>query len=116
MITIRSRWWLLVMMAALTLMLASCGGSTAPAPAEPAKEEAKTEEEAAPAQEEADTEEEAAPAQEEAKTEEEAAPASGEKTKITWWTEATDDQYRDLIQKEFVDTFNAAHPDIELEI
>ncbi|MFN8442068.1 MAG: extracellular solute-binding protein [Caldilineaceae bacterium] len=44
-----------------------------------------------------------------------AAAAGGEKTKITWWSEAgTEQKYRDLIQKEFIDTFNAAHPDIEL--
>jgi raffinose/stachyose/melibiose transport system substrate-binding protein len=57
----------------------------------------------------------AAPAGEAAADEQ--AASSGEKVQITWWTEATDNQaYRDLIQEQFVDTFNAAHPDIELEI
>lgn len=40
---------------------------------------------------------------------------SAAKTKVTWWTESTDDQYRELIQKEFIDTFNAANPDVELD-
>jgi raffinose/stachyose/melibiose transport system substrate-binding protein len=45
-----------------------------------------------------------------------AQPASTEKIKLTWWTEAPEDQYRKLIQEQFVDTFNKAHPDMQLEI
>jgi raffinose/stachyose/melibiose transport system substrate-binding protein len=51
-----------------------------------------------------------------------AAPAvvSGEKVSVTWWygnqEEAVQEQHRQAIQRDFVDTFNAAHPDIELKI
>ncbi len=45
---------------------------------------------------------------------------AGEKTKITWWygnqEEAVQNQHRQAIQQNFIDTFNAAHPDLELEI
>ncbi len=47
-------------------------------------------------------------------------PASGERVTVTWWygnqEEAVQNQHRQAIQENFVDTFNAAHPDIELEI
>ncbi len=46
--------------------------------------------------------------------------ATGEKVKVTWWygnqEEAVQEQHRQAIQKNFIDTFNAAHPSIELEI
>src|SRR5262245_6998985 len=74
MIAARLRWWLLTMMTVLALLLVSCGGSAAPAPAE---------EKAEPAQEEAQGQEEAAPAQEEAAAEE--AEPTGEKSNIIFW-------------------------------
>ncbi|MFN8486065.1 MAG: extracellular solute-binding protein [Caldilineaceae bacterium] len=49
-------------------------------------------------------------------TQQQAQPASGEKVKVVWWTESTDEQYRKVIQEQFVDTFNKAHPTIELQI
>ena len=46
-----------------------------------------------------------------------AAPAaSGEKVKVTWWTENAEDVYQKGLTENFVKTFNAAHPNIELEI
>lgn len=95
-----TRQWRLLIMAILALLLVSCGSATAPA----APEAAPAEEEAAPAAQE---EEAAPPAEEEA--------ASGEKVKITWWEQPPEDQYRELLLKEFVGSFNAAHDDIELE-
>jgi raffinose/stachyose/melibiose transport system substrate-binding protein len=46
----------------------------------------------------------------------EQAPASGEKTKVVWWTESTEAPLEEAFQKQFVEAFNAAHPDIELEV
>jgi raffinose/stachyose/melibiose transport system substrate-binding protein len=47
---------------------------------------------------------------------EEPAPAAGEPVKIVWWMLGDDIASRDMLQEEFVDTFNAAHDDIELEM
>lgn len=65
----------------------------------------------------------AAPAGEAAAPAQEAAPAAGgdaagEKTKVVWWTEGgnIDAAVRDELQRQLVDTFNASHPDIELEL
>jgi raffinose/stachyose/melibiose transport system substrate-binding protein len=45
---------------------------------------------------------------------------SGERVTVTWWygnqEEAVQSQHRQAIQKNFVDSFNTAHPQIELEI
>ena len=94
--------WQWLILTILTLLLVSCGGQ---APAPSAQEEA-----AAPAATEAaaPAEEAAAPAKEEA--------APGEKVKVTWWEQAPEDQYRELLKKEFVESFNAAHDDIEVEM
>ena len=42
--------------------------------------------------------------------------ASGDKVKVTWWTEEAEDQYQQVLQENFVKTFNDAHPNIELEL
>lgn len=42
--------------------------------------------------------------------------ASGEKVKVVWWTENSEEQYQQKLKENFVDTFNAAHPNIELEL
>src|SRR5262245_29029149 len=96
----------------LALFLSACGGATPPAaPAAEAPTVAPAAEAptAAPAAE-APT---VAPAAE-APT---AAPAAGaEKVKVTWWTENAEQPLQDALKRDFVDTFNAAHPNIELEI
>jgi raffinose/stachyose/melibiose transport system substrate-binding protein len=51
-----------------------------------------------------------------AQPEQAAAPAAGEKTQIVWWSEAVEPELQDQFQEQFVDAFNAAHPDIELEV
>jgi raffinose/stachyose/melibiose transport system substrate-binding protein len=66
----------------------------------------------------------AAPAGDAATPAQEAAPAAGsdaaagEKTKVVWWTEGgnIDAAVREELQRQLVDTFNASHPDIELEL
>lgn len=66
----------------------------------------------------------AAPAGDAAAPPQEAAPAAGgdaaagEKTKVVWWTEGgnIDAAVREELQRQLVDTFNASHPDIELEL
>jgi ABC-type glycerol-3-phosphate transport system substrate-binding protein len=45
-----------------------------------------------------------------------AAAATGEKTKIVWWGETVDPALEAAFQEQFVDAFNAANPDIELEV
>lgn len=49
-----------------------------------------------------------------------AAPAAsagtGEKVKVSWWTENLEDKYQKALQENFVKTFNDANPDIELEL
>lgn len=47
-----------------------------------------------------------------------AAGGDGVKTKVTWWTEGGNmlPEASEAFQKQFVDAFNAANPDIELEI
>jgi len=45
--------------------------------------------------------------------------ASGDastKTKVVWWTESVEPALEEAFQKQFVDTFNESHPDIELEV
>ena len=43
--------------------------------------------------------------------------AAGEKTKVLWWGEdRRARRLQDKFQQQFVDVFNAEHPDIELEI
>lgn len=54
----------------------------------------------------------AAPAEEK---QEAAAPPAKEVVKIVWWGESGDEQQRAWLQKHFVDTFNAAHPDIQID-
>lgn len=98
----RKRPWfqVLALGAVLVLIVAGCA-----APAQPTAPAAEAPAAAEPAAQE--------PAAAEAPA---AEPAAGEKTKITWWTESPEQQYRDLLMKEFVEPFNAAHDDIELEI
>jgi multiple sugar transport system substrate-binding protein len=99
--------WLGILVIA-SMMLAACGGSSAPAPAA---------EEAAPAAEEAAAEEEVAA--EEATTSEEEAPAaeaSGDKVQIRWFVglgTGTDPEQQ-AVQQEVVDEFNASQDKIEL--
>jgi raffinose/stachyose/melibiose transport system substrate-binding protein len=38
------------------------------------------------------------------------------KKKVVWWTSATEDEYRPTINRLFVEGFNAANPDIELDL
>ena len=45
-----------------------------------------------------------------------APPAEGAKTKVVWWTESVEPALEEAFQKQFVDSFNASHPDIELEV
>lgn len=41
---------------------------------------------------------------------------SAEKVKVVMWSESVLEANRAMLQKEFVDTFNAAHPNIQLEL
>jgi raffinose/stachyose/melibiose transport system substrate-binding protein len=100
---------LVALLMLIALLLSACGGAApqgsgaAPtaAPAAPAAER-PTAAAAPPA------EATAAPA----------APAAsgGQKVKITWWTENAEEPLQQALKSDFVETFNAAHPDIELEI
>jgi len=85
------------------LFLSACGGAAAPPAAAPT---------AAPA---AAPEATAAPAAAEP-TAAPAPAAGGDKIKITWWTENAEQPLQDALKRDFVDTFNAAHPNMELEI
>ncbi len=61
----------------------------------------------------------AAPAVPAAPVEDAGAAASadtGAKTKVVWWTESVEPALEEAFQKQFVDTFNESHPDIELEV
>src|SRR5262245_56983187 len=96
---------LTVLLTLVTLFLSACGGGAAPAaPATSAPAGAPT---AAPAAEPTA-----------AAAEPTAAPAAnaGGKVKVTWWTENAEEPRQQALKKDFVDTFNAAHPDIEVEI
>lgn len=42
--------------------------------------------------------------------------ASDVKTKVVWWTEEVEPELQELFQEQFVGAFNAANPDIELEV
>src|SRR5262245_40560839 len=95
------------------LFLSACGGAAAPPAAAPTAAPAAAEPTAAPA---AAPEATAAPA---AAPEATAAPAaaptaapagaaSGEKIKITWWTENAEQPKQDALKRDFVDSFNAA--------
>lgn len=83
-------------LALLALVVSACGGA---APAAPAAEQAT----AAPVAEQATAA--AAPAQ-----------ASGDKVKLVWWTENVQPPYQEALKRDFIDPFNAAHPNIELEL
>ena len=56
------------------------------------------------------------PAATSSETATEAPAASGEKVKVTWWTETAVGDYQDRLTENFVKTFNDAHPNIELEL
>ncbi len=45
-----------------------------------------------------------------------AASASGDKAKVLWWGESVEPELQDKFQQQFVDVFNAEHPNIELEV
>lgn len=96
----KSLYRLFAMLIIAAQLLSACGS---PATAQPAA----TQEPAAQA-----TTVEATTAPEAAST---TAPSS-EKIKVVMWTEAVLEANRAMLQKEFVDTFNAAHPDIQLEL
>ena len=105
------RW--IALLTLMALVLSGCGGA---APSTPAAGGAAT---TAPAAEQPT----AAPAAEQptaapAAEQPTAAPAAsgGQKVKVTWWTENAEEPYQKALQTDFVDTFNAAHPDIELEL
>src|SRR5436190_22512255 len=85
----------------ITLLLSACGGGATPPAAAPTAG-AAPEASSAPAAPEAT----AAPAP----------AASGDKVKITWWTENAEEPRQQALKRDFVDTFNAEHPNIELEI
>ena len=93
------------------LFLSACGGAAAPQAAAPTAAPAAEAATAAPA---AAPEATAAPAAE--ATAAPAPAASGDKTKITWWTENAEEPLQQALKRDFVDSFNAAHPTMELEI
>ncbi len=45
-----------------------------------------------------------------------AVPATGDKVKVSWWTENAEENYQKGLVENFVKSFNDAHPNIELEI
>lgn len=57
-----------------------------------------------------------APGEEPGEVATEAPAAPVEEAVVTWWAAAPAEEHRQVINKLFRDTFNAAHPDIELEI
>lgn len=73
------------------LALSACGSAAPATPAAPAAEQPSTGAAVAPA-------------------------ASGEKAKVVWWTENVQPVYQEALKRNFIDPFNAAHPNIELEI
>jgi len=58
----------------------------------------------------------AAPAAQPAATTSGGGTGDSAKTKIVWWTEEVEPQLQEAFQKEFVEAFNAANPDIQLEV
>lgn len=94
----------------IALLLSACGGAATPAAA-PTTAPAASGDQAQPTAAEAapTTAAEAAPTTAPATTD-------GQKVKVTWWTENAEDPYQEALKRNFVDPFNAAHPDIELEI
>src|SRR6266511_2864425 len=101
--TMKSISRLTALLVLFALFLSACGGAAAPPAAAPT---------AAPAAEAAT----AAPAAAPEATAAPAPAASGDKTKITWWTENAEEPLQQALKRDFVDTFNAAHPTMELEI
>src|SRR5690349_11766055 len=120
--TMKSICRLTALLVLFAVFLSACGGASAPQAAAPtAAPAAAPEATAGPA---AAPEATAAPAAAEATAapaaaEATAAPApasGGDKTKITWWTENAEEPLQQALKRDFVDSFNAAHPNLELEI
>ncbi len=83
-------------LAAAGLVAASCTPAPAPAPTQAPQEPAAT----------------AQPATAVPPT---AAPPAAESFKVVWWNESVDDAQKQVLIENFVDTFNAAHPDTPLD-
>lgn len=93
----------------ITLVLSACGTSApqgAAATTVPAAEAQPTTAAGAPAPTDA--------AAAQPTTAPAAAANSGEKVKVEWWTENAEQPYQDALKRDFIDPFNAAHPNIEL--
>lgn len=94
---------LVSLLVVLATVLSACGGAAAPAAqtGEQAGGQATT----APAAGEAQAGGQAA-----------APAAGGEKVKVVWWNETYESALEEKFKTQFVDAFNAAHPNIELEV
>jgi raffinose/stachyose/melibiose transport system substrate-binding protein len=58
----------------------------------------------------------AAPAAQPGPTTAGAAAGDGARTKVVWWTEEVEPELQEAFQKQFVEAFNIANPDIQLEV